>query len=255
MSSKEPAITPLSNKTSVAIVSEKLEELIVGGFWNPDEKILSEAELCSRFNVGRSTVREALNILKAKNLVYTVPGLGTFVADPEGRDAQPFGSYIPDPKSEADLLNIMELRLTLEPMNAAFAARRATKAQIEEMRDRHQALVSTGDSSIFAESDLQFHLLIAKATANPMLEDAMNLVKDFLMKQQILTSQEQWRRDQAGKSHERLLDAIMRRDEREAEDVMREHMEDTYLYIRSLVGRSGRNSGRWPKRAARRGKR
>lgn len=252
MATKEPTIIPLSSKTSVAIVSEKLEELIVDGFWKPDEKILSESELCTRFNVGRSTIREALNVLKVKNLVYTVPGLGTFAAAPEEGTSLSLNSYIPDPKSAADLINVMELRLSLEPMNAAFAARRATKAQIEEMRDRHQALLGTGGSGIFAESDLQFHLLIARAAANPMLEDAMNVVKDFLMKQQILTSQEQWRRSQAGKFHDRLLEAIVRRDEREAEDAMREHMDDTYLYIKSLVDKGGRQSGRWPRRSPRR---
>ena len=253
MTSKDPAITPLSSKTSVAIVSEKLSELIADGFWLPDEKILSEAELCARFNVGRSTVREALNILKAKDLVYTVPGLGTFVANSEGREGLSFATYVPDPKSEGDLINVMELRLSLEPMNAAFAARRATKAQIEEMRDRHEALLVADDSSIFAEGDLQFHLLIARATDNPMLADAMNVVKDYLMKQQILTSREQWRRSQAGKYHRSLLDAIVQRDEREAEEVMRQHMDDTYLYIKSLVDRGGRNSGRWPRRRVRRG--
>lgn len=254
MSTRDPAIVPLSNKTNVAIVSEKLEELINDGFWSPDEKILSEAELGSRFNVGRSTVREALNVLKAKNLVYTVPGLGTFVTDPDSRDI-PLKSYIPDPKSEQDLLNVMEFRLSTEPMHAAFAARRATKAQLEEMRVTLQALKDAGDSSAFAESDLQFHLLIARATANPMFEDAMNTVKDFLMKQQVLTSREQWRRDQAGRFHERLIDAIVRRDEREAEEAMREHMEDTYLYVRSLVNKGERQSGRWDRRAPRRGSR
>lgn len=245
---KDPSIIPLSNKSSVAIVFEQLEELIADGFWKEDERILSEAELCARFNVGRSTIREALNMLKARNLIYTVPGLGTFVANPaEAGNPAPRG-YVPDPRNENDLLNVMELRLTLEPMNAAFAARRASRAQIEELQDKNAALIDSGDSSVFAEGDLAFHLLVAKATGNPMLEDAMKVVRKYLLEQQILTSQEPWRRKQAGKFHGQIIEAILRRDDTGAEDIMREHMEETYLYIKSLITGGDRQSGRWTRR-------
>ena len=243
---KDPVIVPLTSKSNVDIVFEKLEELIRDGFWKQEERILSEAELCAKFNVGRSTVREALNMLKARNLIYTVPGRGTFVANAARVDAQ-LRTYVPDPKSEGDLINVMELRLSLEPMNAAFAARRATRAQIEELQDDHAAMADSGKSKLFAESDLAFHMHIAKATGNPMLEDAMKVAKSFLMEQQILTSQEEWRRNRAEEYHVGILDAIVRRDDTGAEDMMREHMEDTYLYIKSLIG-VDRQSGRWPRR-------
>ena len=245
---KDPLIIPLSGKTNVSIVFEKLEDLIANSFWKAEERILSEAELCTRFNVGRSTVREALNMLRAKNLIYTVPGLGTFVSSAGTADARRLATYIPDPRSKADLLNVVELRLSLEPMNAAFAARRATKAQIEEIRESQGALLRSPGSALFAESDLHFHMLIARATANPMLEDAMKMVKTFLLEQQILTSQEEWRRNQAGKFHGQILDALLRRDDAGAEDMMREHMDDTYLYIKSLIGAGERQSGRWNRR-------
>ncbi|MCC8189030.1 MAG: FadR family transcriptional regulator [Planctomycetes bacterium] len=250
MTDKDPAIVPLSSKSSVAIVSEKLEELLLAGFWQPDEKMLSEADLGARFNVGRSTIREALNMLKAKQLVYTVPGLGTFAADPAAVGVPSGIAYVPDPKSEKDLVNIMELRLSLEPTNALFAARRATAAQLEELVQRHRELGATTRSALFAEADLEFHLLIARAAANPLFLDVMHMVKTFLLEQQILTSQEERRRSQAGRFHEQLVDAIGRRDERQAEAVMREHMDDTYRYIRKLALRGAPPSGRWPKRRA-----
>lgn len=245
---KDPVITPLPDKSNVAIVCERLEELIREGCWKADEKIFSEAELGARFNVGRSTVREALNMLKAKNLVYTIPGLGTFVRQEEAPAA--LRAYVPDPQSSADLLNVMELRLSLEPMNAAFAARRATAGLIAEMRERQNELLHSDKPDLFGESDLEFHMLIARATDNPLIVDSMNTVRAFLLKQQIFTSQAGWRRSQAGKFHDRILVAIERADDRAAEDIMREHMEDTYIYIKSLIGGDTGASGRWEPRIA-----
>lgn len=250
---KEPLIVPVVSKSNVLIVFEQLEKLITDGFWKPEEKILSEAELCGKFNVGRSTIREALNMLKAKNLIYTIPGLGTFISKPEKLDAVMLNTYIPDPKSENDLLNIMELRLSIEPLNAAFAARRATIEQLEEMRRYHEVLAKSTGAGMFAESDNKFHLKVAEATGNPMVVEVMNMVSAFLEEQQIATSQQESRRARAAKYHEQIFDAIASRNEAKAEDAMREHMDDTYIYIKSIVNLSERQSGRWLKKGEKRG--
>lgn len=245
---KEPLIVPVVSKSNVLLVFEQLEKLIADGFWNPEERILSEAELCGKFNVGRSTIREALNMLKAKNLIYTIPGLGTFVSRPEKVDPVMLNAYIPDPKSEGDLLNIMELRLSIEPLNAVFAARRATPEQLEDMRRHHKALASSAGAKMFAESDNLFHLKVAEATGNPLVIEVMNMVSVFLEEQQIATSQQESRRNRAARYHEQIFDAIANGDELKAEDAMREHMDDTYIYIKSIVNLSERQSGRWRKK-------
>lgn len=253
---KNPSIVPLPGKTNSMLVYEQLEKLIADEYWKPEERILPEAELCHQFNVGRSTIREALNMLKAKNLIYTVPGIGSFVSKQEKIDASLVLTHIPDPKSEKDLLNIMELRLSLEPANAAFAARRAEAADIVEMEacqhalaDSTSAITSTsGNPDMFAESDLAFHMLIAKATGNPVVMDVMNLVKAFLAEQQIVTSQQSSRRSLAVKFHDHILQAIRNRNAAGAESVMREHLEDTYAYVKSLVTISERHSGRFRSR-------
>lgn len=251
MNPKEPVIVPISGKTNVTIVFEQLERLIREGFWSEDEKLPSEFDLCEKFNVGRSTIREALNVLKARELVYTMPGLGTFVNKRGGLDAALLSSYMPNPKSEKDLLNVMELRLSLEPLGAALAARRAGRTQLRELERQHKLLLACDDPARFAEADMGFHMLLAKATGNPLFENAMNLVRTFLLEQQILTSQEEWRRDKAGKFHSHILDAIRGGDEFAAEDIMREHMDDTYIYIKSIIDKSHSQSGRWRPRRAR----
>lgn len=244
----EPPIVPLSGKSNVAIVRESLEEIIKGGFWKPGDKLPTEAELCAKYNVGRSTVREALNMLKAQEMLYTVPGQGTFVKKKADVEAMVLVNQVLDPKSEMDLLNIMELRLSLEPLNAAFAARRATNGHIEELHKNMEMLSyasSQGDARLFAQCDLNFHMIVARATANPILSSVMDTVRHFFHEQQILTSRSEGRRSTALDVHTRLLESIEKHDERLAEDLMREHMDDTYIYVKSQVNISERRSGRW----------
>ncbi|MDR1745517.1 MAG: FadR family transcriptional regulator [Planctomycetota bacterium] len=245
---KEPNIIPISSKTNVTMVFEQLEGFIREGFWEEGERLPSEFELCEKFNVGRSTIREALNVLKTRELVYTVPGLGTFVNKRGVLDAASLSSYIPNPKSEKDLLSIMELRMGMEPLGAALAARRTSKAQLRELERQHDLLLACDEPARFAEIDMTFHMQLTRANRNPLLENAMNLVKAFLLEQQILTSQEEWRRDKARKFHGPILEAIRSHDEFAAENIMREHMDDTYIYIKSVIDSSHSRSGRWRSR-------
>ena len=238
MKGKELDIIPVSGKTNVAIVYEQLEQRIRDGFWNEDDKLPSEFVLCEKFNVGRSTIREALNILKAREFVYTVPGLGTFVNKCGGLDAAILSSYVPNPKSKKDLLNIMEFRLSLEPMNAALAARRATKTQLWALEKQHEVLLDHDDPGPFATADMAFHMLLTEANGNPMYQNAMNLVQTFLLKQQFLTTQEKGRRHGAVRFHSQILTAIRNRDESAAEEIMREHMDDTFIYMKSIINKS-----------------
>ncbi len=244
---KEPVIIPLSGKSNVEVVFEQLERLIGEEFWKAEEKLPSEFELCRKFNVGRSTIREALNILKARELVFTIPGLGTFVNKREESN-RVLAFYTPNPKSEKDLLNIMELRLGLEPMSAALAARRITKTQLRNMEKHHLKHLASVDPALFAENDIIFHQLLANASGNPLIENAIAIVHTFLQQQQFLTSQEESRRHKAGKFHAQLLDALHEHNEFAAEDIMREHMDDTYIYIKSIINQSHPHSGRWHRR-------
>lgn len=61
-------------------IKEWLREAITKGEYKPGDKIPSEFELMRRFNVARSTVRQALNELALEGWLYRVQGKGTYVA-------------------------------------------------------------------------------------------------------------------------------------------------------------------------------
>lgn len=232
----DEAITPFSKKTWSEIVFEKLRQLIEDEFWKPKEKIYTEAELCEKFNVSRSTVREAINMLKANGLVYAVPGVGTFVRERE--EAQIFDSgYRLDIYSEKSLLDVMEYRVGIEPFNAALAASRLSDAEVAELARMHRQDVEAPEShpKFIAKSDMAFHMHIAKATKNDIVVNAMSNIKGYLLKQQIATSYSPRHRPVDVEFHARIVDAIEKRDSELAEKAMRDHMSETYHFIQSII--------------------
>jgi GntR family transcriptional regulator len=64
-------------------IEYELRSEITSGRVNPGQMLPSESALMSRFNAGRETVRRSLKELEHKGLIYTRPGKGYFVAEPE----------------------------------------------------------------------------------------------------------------------------------------------------------------------------
>ena len=56
---------------------------------NDDEKMLSEREICLKYDVSRTTVRAALNELEEMGYIFKRHGKGTFVSGPMEGDAEP----------------------------------------------------------------------------------------------------------------------------------------------------------------------
>ena len=228
--------TPFDRKSRSVVVFEALKERIQSGFWRAGERIYTEAELAEAFNVGRSTVREALNLLKAGNLVYTVPGMGTFVGSQSAYTPEPVSL---DPKNIRDVHQVMEFRVAYEPYCASLAALRISDAEIERLTDcvsRQEAnVLSDGNLSEFAEMDTLFHSLVAKATRNTLFIHSFELIREHLLKQQLISASYSQRRERALQYHRQVIQAFRERDRKKAELVMHEHVWETKNAITALL--------------------
>ena len=227
---------PLERKSRSVLVFEALREKIQAGFWRPGERIYTEAELVTAFNVGRSTVREALNLLKASNLVYTVPGLGTFVSDQSLRVSDPL--YL-NPENVRDVLQVMEFRVGYEPYCASLAAQRVTEGEIATLlsyvKRQEDNLSSEKNLAEFAEMDMAFHCLIAQVTRNILFAHSFELIREHLLKQQVISASYAERRGKALQYHQQIIQAFTERNPKQAEWVMREHVRETRNAISALL--------------------
>ena len=168
-------------------VVEALGQAIVTGTWDAAGAFPIEAELCARFVVSRSVVREAVKMLTAKGLLSARPRRGT-VVEPEPHwnllDPDVLRWLLERAPSPALLAEFTQMRLGIEPQAAALAAQAVCHGQtggllpIREALARMQAAGAGQDDPL--ASDIAFHVAILHASGNRFLVQLRELVDTAL---------------------------------------------------------------------------
>jgi DNA-binding FadR family transcriptional regulator len=211
-------------------VADQLVQIIVRGELVPGDRLPVEGELCNIFGVSRSTIREALRVLAARDLVHTRRGTtgGTFVSR---TDASKVSRYLETSlglMSGAESITvseILEAREVVEVPAARLASSRATPAQLEAMQlalDREAA--STGREPKFLEHR-SFHSLVMEAAGNGLLkimnEPVFNVLQARFLRNDVPTSF--WPTVDA--DHQEIFELISAHDGAAAAEAMRSHLE------------------------------
>ncbi|MCL2588509.1 MAG: FadR family transcriptional regulator [Oscillospiraceae bacterium] len=210
------------------VAAEHLREMIASKKLQPGDRVPSEQEMIELFGVGRSTVREAIKLLVAENVVEIHRGKGTFVSTRPGLSADPLGLHFTD--QEKLIENLFETRLIIEPQMAWFAAKRATARDIEclgELTDQFDRL-SGKDALAFAELDIQFHTQMAFCTHNDVLCRFLPSVCESIYKSLPKTTNSGTGSQLRAKaSHQKIFAAIKVQDYELAKEEMRTHIRQT----------------------------
>lgn len=215
-------------RTSVsdAIIAQ-ITDLIERNVLKPGDRLPPERELCKRFRVGRSSLREALRSLSMMGLLEGRVGEGTFVCD-KGQYVERTlqWGFLLDRKKLQDL---SETRMMLESQNAYLAAERATPADLAAMADALAGMAEgLADAGHFLASDLQFHLLIAQATHNSILYSLLETTRSYLqewIKESLAEpSLAEHRAELSLAEHRQILAALQRRDAEAARQAMAAHI-------------------------------
>ncbi|MCL6707507.1 GntR family transcriptional regulator [Pseudomonas sp. R2.Fl] len=160
---KTVAIADSQQEDRARAIRDALRDAIVDRRLAPGTK-LSEAEVGTLFDVSRTVVRDALQMLAFEGLVKTERNRGAFVSNPSPEEAR----------------QVFASRRLIEPGIVAAAAERITRADVAAFRDhlneeaRHK--VERGASARRAEikASGDFHLLLAKLAGNAILEKFMD---------------------------------------------------------------------------------
>lgn len=213
-------------------VADQISQLIIEQQLNSGDKLPNEFELCQLLQVGRGTVREAVKLLVARNVLEIRRGRGTFVAKDTGAVDDPLGfTYYPDQFLLAR--DLMEVRFHLEPWVAGLAAERATEedlkricqlcSQVEELIEKNENHLST---------DVQLHVSIAQCTQNlvvPKLIPIISYSVDLFGKVTQMAL-----RGETVVDHRRVVDAICNRDAQGAIEAMTIHMQKNKDFMNQL---------------------
>ncbi|MCH6264516.1 FadR/GntR family transcriptional regulator [Neobacillus citreus] len=163
-------------------VVEQLKEIISNGDLKPGDKIPSVRSLSSSFNVGQSTIREALSVLKTIGLIETRHGEGTFIRN---FDSSILNQSIPDYLliTKEDITNLLDVRKILEKGTVAFAAQRRTAEDLKKIETAINKMESDLTSiNIGGEADWAFHFAIAEASQNKILISLMEQLSNIMQK-------------------------------------------------------------------------
>lgn len=203
-------------------IEEKLMEYIQSKPLEIGDKIPNEFELAEMFGVGRSTIREAVKGLASKGVLEVRRGAGTFVINTIPLEDDPLGlRKLEDEYKLA--LELLEVRLMIEPEIAALAAEYATPSEcrtLKERCDEVEELCLSGKNHIL--KDVEFHTWIAKCSKNRVVETLIPIINTAVMTFAILTNRSL--KEETVNSHRAITDAIINHDVMGAKCAMITHL-------------------------------
>jgi GntR family transcriptional regulator, galactonate operon transcriptional repressor len=162
----------------------KLGREIVGGTYPPGSLLPNAADMCARFSVSRTALREAYSVLAAKAMIVARPKIGTRVrakADWNMLDPEVLSWHLQTTPTEAFVAELFVLRKMVEPEAAALAAGAHSRATVDRIGDAYRRMEQFKDGAgDLIGADLDFHMGILEATGNHFLTALGGLIRTSL---------------------------------------------------------------------------
>ncbi|WP_306755279.1 FadR/GntR family transcriptional regulator [Paracoccus actinidiae] len=224
-------------------VSDLIRMAILEGRLALDERLPTEEELARRFGISRPTVREALKVLAAQNLIRSRRGPtgGTFVNRPGAAGA---ARAITDAATllvgmgHFNIDEIVTARVETEALCCRLAALNRGDGDLaalaSEIALQQDQALSDED---FCGSDVRFHRAVVQATGNGPLQMMMHaMIESFIPITNMLIYRDHERRRTVA-AHEKIRAAIGARDADKAEQLMRGHVRGMRVVLDQALAR------------------
>lgn len=230
-------LTKVARSTLTSDIYAQLVAHLINGIWSEGQRIPPERELGVQLGVGRTSLREALKALEIMGMIETRLGDGTYVCNRSEFLSRPLLWAIMGSDS-SDASELIEARRFIEAELVTLASSRATPGDMKVIGDYMDEMeLHLGDPVAFQEADINFHLAVAKAAHNRILQNALHLIRN-LMQQWIgraLTGQGV--PEAALEQHKQIFLAIAKRNPERARAAMCAHLDAMGRYL--LQGESG----------------
>jgi GntR family transcriptional repressor for pyruvate dehydrogenase complex len=226
-----------------AVVTQ-IEEAIFEGVYSPGERLPSERDLVTQFEVSRSTIREALRVLESDGLVRSRPG------DPNGgaviapisshRVAKALTSFVR--RGQLGIVELVQFRMVVEGSAVRLAAAHHTDEHLSTIEQAYAAMQQAADGSwdAFSKADAAFHLAVSQCSGNQLLSACSDFATDMVL--DLISDNLERSPDRPSLVHDTLrrhgayLEAIKERDGAKAEALARR---DLVEYYEPYVGDEG----------------
>ncbi|MDP2639193.1 MAG: GntR family transcriptional regulator [Betaproteobacteria bacterium] len=203
-------------------VLERLRDLIVQGELAPGVK-LNERVLCERLRTSRTPVREAIKFLASEGLVELLPNRGAIVT----------------PITVTTVREMFVLLGALEALAGELACVNASDADIAEIRALHYQMLAhhaRGELAPYFRCNQQIHLRLVESTGNATLANTYRALNGHVRRARYMANLSRERWDHAVEEHQKILDALIRRDGALLPALLRGHLGNKMLVVLEALG-------------------
>lgn len=186
------------------------------------DKLPNEIELSKELNVSRTTLREAIKILVAYDILEIKRGKGTYVTEKVLEQPQDLEQLSAVKVNAKDLY---EMRLIFEPEAAYLAAIRGTDTEIKRILDygkRIENEIRNGKDR--TKDEHSFHKAIAQATHNEFINKLMPILYQAISKGVVLSTQSEKAINDTLGDHKLIMEFLEQRNAEGAKNAMRIHI-------------------------------
>ena len=206
--------------------------------YEPGERVPSERELAERFKTGRGVVREALAYLEALRVIDRRAKSGIYMSsDSASVEALALFAQIGVPLKLDEVRQSNEMRRIHEITAVRLACERADLGNFDRMRAVLRASeqrIEVGEPIDIEDRD--FHLEIVNATQNNVFYRIVRIFYLMTAERRRVYFQRIDRCEESHREHERIFDAIARRNPVEAMSLMDSHLQGVESYWQGLIG-------------------
>ena len=201
----------------------RLRAMIIEGELLPEAKI-DEKDLCARFGVSRTPLREALKVLASEGLVTLIAHRGAIVS---ALDMDELSAAFP-------------VMGTLEALAGELAAKHATDWEVAEIARLQEQLVDmhrAGNLRAYFEINKMIHETILNAARNPVLSQIYGQVALKVRRARFTANMNPQRWAEAIEEHTQILKALQQRDARKLSKILRTHLDHKLETVRAATSR------------------
>lgn len=231
-------LEPLDRVKTYELVVRQIKDEIFAGRLRPGDRLPGERQLSELLNVSRPSVREAVRILQAMEILRSHPGTGSnsgliVSTRPSHALTDLLGLHVA--LSSYSVAEIMDVRLALE----CQVVRQVAEHPDQLPEELPKILAKMADPDLdrleFHDLDAEFHVALAQAASNQFLADLMSAMREAVRRPMnaAFAGHDDWAELQQtlAREHQEIYDAVTSGDADLAERLIRQHIEHVYQTV------------------------
>lgn len=204
---------------------QQIKNEILSGRYKIGDRLPTEKDLCQQLGIGRSTVREALRMLKALGFIEVKQGKGAFIIKTNEDSDEKIRDWFS--KNKIELIDFIQVRMSLEPLAVRLTIERASDeeiANIEQILEKFEDATKAGNALDLAMMDEAFHTAIAEASRNNLLIMLNRTIVEFFREYRVRSFAVKKNIKNALEPHRKIMQAIQARNADAAAQAMVDHL-------------------------------